>query len=448
MKRFLQDLKASEKKRLLVISLVFFMLSIVFVRFVTQEVFERIAKEQKHELESQVSLVRANIEAAIFMDTYLVDSLAMIVTINPELALKEWHSISEKVITKAQYVRNMGIAPNDILSNVYPLEGNERAIGLDFRTLPEQYTTVLNARELGRVYITEPVNLVQGGKAIIARYPIFTDFPRNQDYWGGVSIVFDYQSMLTAVGLRDIRNAYVTLSKGNTILYGDGFLDKPDIQLPIHLPNSKWRLEAKADFANNPDVTRYTMLAFVSAISLCVMAYVIALLMLRGYTDTRRHALQDELTHISNRRHAIQYLRNTLNSRAKPPFSLFSIDLNGFKKVNDTYGHNIGDEYLKFVAEGLASLTRETDLVARIGGDEFIIVLIDVHKSGQVKAVLDKIERYFATHPFIANDIVLYVSVAIGVAIASDRKATLDDLLVQADEEMYQDKYAKKQART
>ncbi|MFC3023389.1 diguanylate cyclase [Vibrio zhugei] len=448
MKRFLQDLKASEKKRLFVVSLVFLMVSIVFVRFVTQEVFERIAKEQKHELESQVSLVRANIEAAIFMDTYLADSLAMIVTINPELALKEWHSISEKVLTKAQYVRNMGIAPNDILSNVYPLEGNERAIGLDFRTRPEQYASVLNARELGRVHITGPVNLVQGGKAIIARYPIFTDFPLNQDYWGGVSIVFDYQSMLTAVGIRDIRNAYVTLSKGNTILYGDGFLDKPDIQLPIHLPNSKWRLEAKADFANNLDVTRYTMLACVSAISLCVMAYVIAFLMFRGYTNTRRHALQDELTHISNRRHAIQYIRNTLNSRTKPPFSLFSIDLNGFKKVNDTYGHNIGDEYLKFVAEGLASLIRETDLVARIGGDEFIIVLIDVHKSGQVKAVLDKIERYFATHPFIANDIVLYVSVAIGVAIASDRKATLDDLLVQADEEMYQDKYAKKQART
>lgn len=441
---FIKELKVSEKKRLVILSFLFILLSIAFVRFVTQEVYERISDEKKRDLESQVSLVRANMEAAIYMDTYLADSLAMIVTINPEFALKEWHSISEKVITKAQYVRNMGIAPNDIISNTYPLKGNERAIGLNFRDIPEQYETVLKAKESGRVYITEPVALVQGGKAIIARYPIFTDYPLNQNYWGGVSVVINYEQMLEAIGIQKISNAYVTLSKGNSILYGDGFLDQPDIKLPIHLPSSKWQLEAKLNFSNNPDVSRYTTAACLISVLICILVYIVLLLLIRSYFFARRHALQDELTHISNRRHAIQYLRNTLNSRANKPFSLFSIDLNGFKLVNDTYGHNIGDEYLKFVAQSLLGLTRETDLVARIGGDEFILVLLDVHKPGQVEVVLDKIDRHFKKHLFKSNDITLQVSVAVGVAVSNDKKATLDDLLAQADEKMYKDKYDKK----
>ncbi|MCH1932595.1 CHASE domain-containing protein, partial [Shewanella sp. A25] len=89
----------------------------------------------------------------------LADSLATVVTIDPKFAMDNWNTIGAKLLNKALYVRNVGIAPNNIISHTYPLKGNEKAIGFDFRSSPDQLRTVELARKLQTVYIAGPLEL-------------------------------------------------------------------------------------------------------------------------------------------------------------------------------------------------------------------------------------------------------------------------------------------------
>ncbi|OOF22363.1 hypothetical protein [Salinivibrio sp. IB872] len=104
-------------------------------------IIEQVIKEEKEDINRKAALIRSKIEAAIFRDTYLTDSLATVVAIDPEFAMASWADVAGKLLTKASYVRNVGLSPNDVISHVYPLKGNEAAIGLDFRARPEQYRT-------------------------------------------------------------------------------------------------------------------------------------------------------------------------------------------------------------------------------------------------------------------------------------------------------------------
>ena len=151
--------------------------SYMIVYLVTDKFLERQIQQVKETIQHEVALVRYSIEANIFRDTYLADSLASVVSLDPDFATKNWNSISSQFLSKAALVRNIGLAPNDIISHAYPLEGNEKAIGLDFRTVPNQYETVQIAKDTQKVFIAGPLELVQGGRDLIARYPIFTDSP-------------------------------------------------------------------------------------------------------------------------------------------------------------------------------------------------------------------------------------------------------------------------------
>ena len=160
-------------------SLLYLSFAATAVYLVTDHFVQKQAEQAKDRLQQQLALVRSNIEAEVFRDTFLADSLATVVSIAPEFALTHWESVAEKLLSKARFVRNVGLAPDDVISRVYPLQGNEKAVGLDFRSRPEQYKTVLKARQSQQVVIAGPLELVQGGIALIARFPIFTNPPFN-----------------------------------------------------------------------------------------------------------------------------------------------------------------------------------------------------------------------------------------------------------------------------
>ncbi|MCE0492388.1 CHASE domain-containing protein [Vibrio salinus] len=105
-------------------------------------------------------------------------------------------------------MRNISLYPNDIITHIYPEKGNEQVLGLDLRTVPGQYHTVLKARRYESVFLSSPVDLVQGGQGIIVRYPVFSDFPYKQKYWGGVSVVLDYEKLLRQSGVYSVKGAH------------------------------------------------------------------------------------------------------------------------------------------------------------------------------------------------------------------------------------------------
>jgi len=161
-----------------------------------------------------------------------------------------------------------------------------------------------------------------------------------------------------------------------------------------------------------------------------------------------RLAFYDPLTRLPNRRLLLDRLQQALAARirSKREGALLLIDLDNFKTLNDTLGHDIGDILLQQVAQRLAACSREEDTVARLGGDEFVVMLIDLSEASQEAATQIKTvgEKILATlgQPYRLAGYEHYSTPSIGVTLFGDRQLTADELLKQADLAMYQAKSA------
>lgn len=416
---------------------------------------EFLASEQEQEIRREIALVRSNIEARIFENIYKADSLASILTIDPAFGLERWDELAGKLVQSSPYVRNVGAAPNNIIRYVYPLQGNEKALGFDFRSNPKQYASVLKAQELGSVYLDGPLELVQGGQAIIARFPIFSDFPLKNDYWGSVSIVLDYGQLLQDTGIHQLENVSIAMhrrysyTEAPITFYGQATVfDKPDIVLPILLPNTQWAMAGRFEL-KAPDMSLIYALGFAGI----ALFYTSLLMLLRAYRISHNAALQDELTHLPNRRYMMSYLEKSTSESPKSDFALLNIDLNDFKKVNDEFGHDVGDQLLIHIAQYLKQAITERDVVARIGGDEFLVVLTDTSNSARAADRIEKIKAHLSHHPFCftqqqgqsQQERLITPSLSIGFALFNPREPiSIEELLNIADQHMYQRKQAEK----
>lgn len=163
-------------------------------------------------------------------------------------------------------------------------------------------------------------------------------------------------------------------------------------------------------------------------------------------------AYRDGLTGLPNRRffhwYVEQYLPRQASKlpRGQKITSVVMFDLNGFKSVNDTYGHDAGDEVLKHLSESLGLNLPADVLIARLGGDEFVAIVRDC-ESGRKLANVLKIIRKSSKSPLIYQGERIQVSASVGVASTVRRRPVLGDLLREADTEMYQDKAAQRQQR-
>lgn len=155
-------------------------------------------------------------------------------------------------------------------------------------------------------------------------------------------------------------------------------------------------------------------------------------------------AYHDTLTELANRRYFEEVFARSLNlaSRNHSKFTLLSLDLNDFKPVNDRYGHAMGDALLKAVATRLLANIRTSDFCARMGGDEFSILIENVNDAGIACEVAQQIKHALA-QPFVLPEISIQISASIGCATYPDEGITMDDLCLVADRKMYREKVNK-----
>lgn len=152
----------------------------------------------------------------------------------------------------------------------------------------------------------------------------------------------------------------------------------------------------------------------------------------------KHFAYHDYLTGLPNRLQFEQLATQTLN-RAKQHNSTFAIimaDLDKFKQINDTLGHGVGDSLLQEVASALKSVLRKSDIVSRLGGDEFIILLQEIESVSDVIVVSEKISNLFST-PFVISGHNLSVTTSQGITIYPRDGHSLEELVRNADTAMY-----------
>ncbi|MCW5623886.1 MAG: EAL domain-containing protein, partial [Burkholderiales bacterium] len=149
-------------------------------------------------------------------------------------------------------------------------------------------------------------------------------------------------------------------------------------------------------------------------------------------------ALHDPLTDLPNRRLFMELASKAISHayRVKERFAILTVDLDGFKLVNDVHGHAAGDELLKVVAERIATTLREADVVARFGGDEFAILQSFASQPKQAMTLAERLIEALQA-PIRVADAEVTISASIGVALFPEDGQTIEDLLRNADTAMY-----------
>ncbi len=154
--------------------------------------------------------------------------------------------------------------------------------------------------------------------------------------------------------------------------------------------------------------------------------------------ELKQLATIDFLTNIPNRRYFFDMGEKEfyLAKRYKSIISLVFLDIDYFKKINDNYGHSIGDEALLFVSEIITNNIRKSDLYGRMGGEEFAIMLINTNLN-EAKTYCDNLRKEIQKNKFIKDEIKIEITVSIGVTSINKSDINLNDLFKRSDEALY-----------
>ncbi|MBC7908796.1 MAG: GGDEF domain-containing protein [Rhodospirillaceae bacterium] len=159
--------------------------------------------------------------------------------------------------------------------------------------------------------------------------------------------------------------------------------------------------------------------------------------------ELRRWATTDSLTGMSNRRHFLENcereMQRALRYGRSMPVLIFDVDL--FKTINDRFGHAVGDEALKIIANVAAACLRETDLLGRLGGEEFGVLLPETDTTGAAD-LAERLRAAIAVAPMTANGETVALSISVGVAMLHPDDTSVDALFARADEALYRAKHA------
>jgi diguanylate cyclase (GGDEF)-like protein len=161
----------------------------------------------------------------------------------------------------------------------------------------------------------------------------------------------------------------------------------------------------------------------------------------RALAETRRQAMTDDLTLMPNRRHFLRCVRDGIiaSKATGESVALLIVDLDHFKELNDTLGHDAGDQLLRQVGERLRAVLRASDTAARLGGDEFGVLLSDSSDGASAELVAEKILKVIA-QPFPIKTVGLRVTASIGIALFPEHAEDDEQLMQHADVAMYEAK--------
>jgi len=399
----------------------------------------RLLDGQYSQILSEATAVRARLEQELNATLYLTTGLMGYVISQRGITPEQAESIFPILYGQGKHIRNIGFAPDNILQYVYPREGNEKAIGLDYQKHPDQWPDVSHAIQARRTVLSGPIDLVQGGKGIISRTPVYFE---NGQYWGLLSIVIDMDSLFATVGLDKPSNHGVqfALRKGNDqrMIAGDyAIFGMNPVLLPIIIPEGEWQLAALPDAGWDnifQHLNLYKYLGFFIVMAFSLLIYTVLL----EHARTKFLAMHDSLTGLPNRNLLKDRLERCIihASRNNTHFALLYLDLDNFKPINDQYGHKMGDLLLRELAKRIQQTVRLNDTVSRVGGDEFVVVLSSINDLRDALLVTKKIEEVFAQEMVIAG-VSLSVGCSIGVGVYPTDGETMDDLIRYADDSMY-----------
>jgi len=340
------------------------------------------------------------------------------------------------------------LAPHGAVSNVYPKD-----VVASQMAYPDIEKSALLAQNTSELTLSGPFKLPQGDLGLEGRQPIYIHNKKETfDFWGYSIVVVRLADILEKANLTqlaDIGYSYDiksinTRAEGNAVVaHSENAVGEKPIAYTMNIPNGKWILETAptAGWISYERIAGQVLLCIVIAFLLTTV--VVMFLKLHEKREVLRvMAVTDPLTKLSSRYAFMDVLEKYCQDLHRH-FLLCYMDLDGFKEVNDTYGHDIGDRLIKAAAQRIKKCLKEEDQLFRIGGDEFVAI-VEEEKNGGWKQRMESIEKESKRMFIFEGDIYIEISVSIGCAIYPQTSTDGETLLREADSRMYgnKEKYA------
>lgn len=217
---------------------------------------ERLAEQRSLEqiraqVTAEVSALRARLEGELNANAYLVTGLAHYVATNPDIDEETFRTMARLAMEPESALRHITLAPDNVIRFAYPLEGNESALGVDLAAHPEQGPSVRRVMAERRTIVGGPVELVQGGIALIVRTPVYT----NDEYWGLASVPVNLHELYDRVGIDEARQhlqlairGYDGLGARGATFLGEERLFRDDaIVQTVSFVDNQWQIAARPE---------------------------------------------------------------------------------------------------------------------------------------------------------------------------------------------------------
>ncbi len=246
-----------EKRTIVALSLLIFLSGLTLAYWFALLHHRADVSHERTAITARLDKARGNISRQLDSIIHLSQGLVSLVKIQHGITQAQFVSMAREIVTSEPRIRNIALAPENIIRFIYPLKGNESALGLNYFKNPEQREAVLRVIREKTTVVAGPVNLVQGGVGIISRTPVFmkdsSASHREQRYWGIVSTVIDFDTLISGVGLAEGTNQdmrFALRGKDGTgadgiTFWGDGRIFAMDpVLMGITLPSGSWQIAA------------------------------------------------------------------------------------------------------------------------------------------------------------------------------------------------------------
>lgn len=431
-----------KRGKVIFMTVLLFVLTIVVTQIITVQVKNSERYNETIQTQQRYYLFQHEVEGLMNTAADLVQGYGALYNMDPDLTVEESETYLAFLISDfSEYVRNVAILDDTTIIFNYPYELNKSTIGTDLATIEGQKEAVLKVKNELTTILIGPIDLIQGGRGYIVRSPLVDE---KGAYWGQIATV------LIAEVINDEILSIAEKEELDIVIYQDSTKKEPIIGDPMILSNEPMSFEnvtgndwiiyvvPQGGWTHSGITSR---ILFVFGIVLAMffsMTYV-----LYNITEYRLgYALtHDSLTNLYNRRYLeiVQQALTSKSDKSRKDYGLFHIDLDNFKYINDNFGHLKGDEVLQQIGEILQHITRKDELVFRIGGDEFLIMIPETKKDDELIEMRKRFLRDFH-QAFDQDEHLSMLDVSIGIAVYPKEGQDFDAVLKIADIDMYDQK--------
>lgn len=356
---------------------------------VANERSQAIELEKRRAFE-HLSSMRASIEQRIQANVLVMRALKPEILWQDTPDRERLQNVIDEFLSSDLDISHLALAPDLRIRFIYPSAGNEQLIGVDYREVSSQYHEILRAIASQDVLLSRPVDLLQGGKAFIARLPIFQ---ADGKFWGIASLVINHEHLFNAVEFFDHPEYQFLIqrqelnAKTEAIAGDVKVMDGDPMTTQLQVPGDIWQLSVApryGDWLPREHDFGWIWLIGSALTAVIVFAFVILIFtqhrLRRAVHTISFQARFDPLTELANRQYFQQQLEHKILYAHKHEqcFALVMLDLDHLRDINDALGHDIGDRLLQHVSKRIRKELNEGDLLARVGGDEFALILNDL----------------------------------------------------------------------